>query len=293
MIERIDLKNFQCHEERSVRLGPGLNVFLGPTDAGKSAFLRALRWAFLNLPAGSEFVRHGTDKAGVRVKVDGRIIARVKGKTVNEYKLDGGSYKNLGQGGVPEPIRVLVNVGPENFQGQFDPTFWLGLSPGQVAKELNRIVNLDVMDESLADLSSRHRKAVTVREATESRLKEAETEAESLEWVEALEKRFRKWETDRADADKKYKQIGDLSALVASITTIEKQMKDYKVPDLTKAESLDRKATELRTKITDLKRHLVDTETWEGMLCETEKNVKDLEAELRKVKLCPTCKKPL
>lgn len=46
-IKKLVVDNFQSHEHTEVEFGPGLNVIVGPSDHGKSALVRALRWLFI------------------------------------------------------------------------------------------------------------------------------------------------------------------------------------------------------------------------------------------------------
>ena len=52
-IKKIIIDNFQSHEHTEIEFGPGLNVIVGPSDYGKSAVVRALRWVLYNEPRGA------------------------------------------------------------------------------------------------------------------------------------------------------------------------------------------------------------------------------------------------
>ncbi|MFR9297315.1 MAG: AAA family ATPase, partial [Aedoeadaptatus pacaensis] len=43
-IEKIILVNFQSHVYSELSLSRGVNVIVGPSDSGKTAIMRALRW---------------------------------------------------------------------------------------------------------------------------------------------------------------------------------------------------------------------------------------------------------
>lgn len=76
-VTRLLVENFQSHERSELRFGSGLNVIVGPSDNGKSALLRALRWALYNEPRGNEFVRAGARECRVTVTLsDGVTIVR-------------------------------------------------------------------------------------------------------------------------------------------------------------------------------------------------------------------------
>ena len=48
-IKKIELHNFQSHEYTEMEFDRGLNVILGNSDVGKTAILRAIKWALYNL----------------------------------------------------------------------------------------------------------------------------------------------------------------------------------------------------------------------------------------------------
>ena len=49
-VRRITLENFQSHKHTEMEFGPELNVIVGPSDSGKSAIIRALKWVMYNEP---------------------------------------------------------------------------------------------------------------------------------------------------------------------------------------------------------------------------------------------------
>lgn len=58
-IETVILKNFQSHKDTTVTLSPGLNIFVGETDQGKTSLAkRGIQWALFNEPNGNSFVRY-------------------------------------------------------------------------------------------------------------------------------------------------------------------------------------------------------------------------------------------
>ncbi len=111
--------------------------------------------------------------------------------------------------GVPSEVSHILNVDPLSFQRQHDAPFWFGDSAGDVSKQLNEIVDLSVMDTTLANLASMTRKARAEQGVIESRIKEATREKralrhvqeanEDLRAVEALEK---EWSQERFRASR-------------------------------------------------------------------------------------------
>jgi hypothetical protein len=158
MLESAVVKNFQKHRKLKIEFDPRVTTVVGSTEAGKSTFLRALLFAFYSRwkPA---YHRHGTADTSVKVKLDGKTIVRRKGKGVNSFTIDGKKLAAVGKGGVPEEVQRLLALAPANVQSQLDPPFWFTETPGAISKKLNRVVNLELIDETLARAAAGCRQA--------------------------------------------------------------------------------------------------------------------------------------
>lgn len=88
-IKKLIIDNFQSHEHTEIEFGPGLNVIVGPSDFGKSAVVRALRWVLYNEPRGNSFIRAGAKVCKVSIELDdGTVITRLRSTTgKNQYLL--------------------------------------------------------------------------------------------------------------------------------------------------------------------------------------------------------------
>lgn len=182
MLERLTIRDFQKHEKLAIDFDPSITTIVGPSDAGKSAVIRAIGWLATNRPSGTDYIRHGAEAARVSLAVDGKTIRRRRSGTANTYKLDDKEYKAFGHD-VPEPISKLLNIGDDNFQWQLDPPFWFTEGAPAVSRKLNAIIDLSVIDDVLANLAAQTRKAKTVVEVTEQRLADARAAAKGLAWV--------------------------------------------------------------------------------------------------------------
>ena len=58
---------------------------------------------------------------------------------------DGIEYKAI-KTDVPEDIDKIFNINSNNIQQQFDNIFWFSETAGEVGRNLNSIVNLDIID---------------------------------------------------------------------------------------------------------------------------------------------------
>ena len=202
MLEYASLSNFRRHETLKVQFSPQVTVLAGDSKSGKSTIIRALRWVALNRPAGDSVLRWGSDTAKVKLGVDGRTIARRRGPGNNTYKLDDAVYKAFGQD-VPGDVSSLLNVSPLfNFSGQHSSPFLFSLTPGEAARELNAVVNLDRIDEVLGNLSAEVRRANSAASTCQQRLEVAEARARAIDWVDFADVALRSVEEAEVELEK-------------------------------------------------------------------------------------------
>lgn len=178
MLRLLGLRNFQIHRKLSLKLDPGVTTIIGPTDGGKSAIIRALRWLALSQPRGDSFISDGAETATVSLDAGRHKVRRSKGGK-NVYRLDDQVFKAFGTK-VPEDILSLLNLSDLNFQSQFDSPFWFSKSPGEISKQLNKIVDLSVIDTTLKKLGEMTRKTQTKEQLIEERLSKARMERKKL-----------------------------------------------------------------------------------------------------------------
>ena len=185
MLKSLQILNFQAHSKLKVNFDPSVTVFVGPSDVGKSAVIRALRWLATDRPLGDTFIREGTDTCTMVLETDTDRIGRRKGGS-NVYRLNDSIFKAWGSSGPPDEIVKAVNLSAVNFQGQHDPPFWFCLSPGEVGKELNSIVDLSAIDDVLAAVASEKRASRSRGEVARERLRASEEYAKHHERVPSL-----------------------------------------------------------------------------------------------------------
>lgn len=193
LIQRVLIENFQSHARSELTFGPGLNAILGPSDNGKSAVLRAIRWALYSEPRGTEFVRFGARECRVTVTMsDGVEIVRelllnksgTSGR--NRYLLRRpGAEEQVFEGfgtevpleivkahGMPPIIldkdkRVMLNLG-----SQLESPFLLAETGSLRARAVGRLLGVHVVDAAdrgaQRDLKERKREAKGLQERVDS-----------------------------------------------------------------------------------------------------------------------------
>lgn len=190
-VSRLALENFQSHVRSELRFSPGLNVIVGPSDQGKTALIRALRWVLYNEPRGTEFVRAGSDFCRVTVEFDDGVqIVRERGPGVNRYLLreDGRErvFEAVGTGVPPEiaaahgmPFLKLDADRPVllNVALQLEAPFLLLESGSLRAKAIGQVTGVHVLDAAIRD--------VVAEEGRVAR-EEARLVREMEEWEEKL-----------------------------------------------------------------------------------------------------------
>jgi chromosome segregation ATPase len=194
MLEKIQIRGFGANEKLDVEFGPNVTTIVGKNFNGKSWMLRALRWVMLNKPAGDGYINWDCDEAKVRLSIDGRKVVRIRNRTsLNSFRLSGKSDAYVAFGNdVPRDIADVVNAsGRVNFQGQHDPPFWFCETAGEVSRQLNSIVNLEVIDSTLAALVSELRDTNTSIRLIEVSLEESITERDALTHVKDVDVELR------------------------------------------------------------------------------------------------------
>lgn len=161
-IAQLIIENIQSHKKTVMNFGPGLNVITGPTDEGKSAIVRALKWLLNNdAPRGDSLFRTGeTEHRVTAVFSDGVTVTREKTPSKNRYILiDSQGEEHIFEGfrySVPEEILKATGMRPLaldedtvlnlNIASQFEPPFLLSQPATVRAKAIGRLLGVHVVD---------------------------------------------------------------------------------------------------------------------------------------------------
>jgi DNA repair ATPase RecN len=200
MIEGLELRNFQSHKNTEIVFTEGLNVIIGSSDSGKSSVLRAFGLVVKNKPSGEGMISHWVKEDGkvkgemeIGLVVDGKKVVRRRSSVKNEYELDGEIYKGMGSD-VPRPVADLMNLDDVNIQEQHDSVFLLSDSAGEIAKKLNRVVNLDKMDIAISNIEKWRRRKVADKKLRQERLDGLEVQISELLWIGKAEEEINEYE---------------------------------------------------------------------------------------------------
>ena len=152
MINFLEIINIQSHEYSLLKFHKGVNIIKGRSHSGKSTIIRTLRWILENKPQGFHFKSHFSkpkDSSEGSIEFDNEdFVSRVRDNKFNGYKLS--SVEDPLEAlrtDVPDEVKAITQMNNINLQSQGDKYFMLQETPGTVAKELNKIVGLDIIDE--------------------------------------------------------------------------------------------------------------------------------------------------
>ena len=214
MLKRLRIKNFQGHKSFKLKFDPHVTTIVGPSDIGKSAILRAIMWAVLNKPRGASFLHTGADEVSVTLKLKDHKITRTRGKT-NTYHLNGHKFAAFGHD-VPTEISNVLKLNENiNFQDQhLGGSFWFKLSPGEVSRQLNQIVDLSVIDTTLAHIAGEIRKSRMERGIVEGRLEEARKDRGKLRSAKKADRALKAIEELDAHSTKLRRRCASLKRLL-------------------------------------------------------------------------------
>lgn len=327
MIRSITLKNFQLHESRTFDLRPGLNVFTGASDKGKSAIIRALLW--LCLHGNQNYTKHGKTECSVAAETADGTVSRFRGKR-NGYTVNGEDYVAVG---VNQPVTVkqVLSLSDINFQQQHDSPFLLSLTPGQTAKEVNKIVDLSVIDSCVAWCKKTLAKETTILRSVETEIAGLMEKQASLSWVPAAQESWATVTKLREAANRtteRITKIEDISRNIREINTtgrnantVAKALQEFlgSIPEIrddrelatvilmykessVKIEELDSLVTafsvfpDMLQKIRDGEIRYMDIANAISEILESRKNLEKAESELDRLQkelgFCPVCEKP-
>lgn len=224
MFKNISIKNFQSHKKTSINFSEGVNAITGQSDSGKSAIIRALIWLITNRPTGEYYKRWGTkskENVSVELSTDKNLVCLSRSFGKNEYKVDETTFSAI-KTDVPEEVSDALNISEYNIQTQHQRYFLIQDSPGEIARKLNELVGLDVIDSSFKYLNGKIREVTAnisrlkvERNDLEIKLEEFNNLYEVQKLITSIEKKHSKTEEIEAS-------LSLIKKIVVSLDEIEK-----------------------------------------------------------------------
>jgi len=236
-IKSVRIQNFQNHQDTFFELKPGLNIFTGSSDNGKSAISRSLHLAFLDYFRKYD-VREGQKNAKVTITFNnGDWYSRTKGDTNEiEYQREGQQVVKHSRfsKSIPQDVTEFLGYIPKTLSGalplanQEEKFFLITLSDEALPKEISRLLGIDDLEEAASLLGSEVNKiSVDVKRVSG----EIESLKEKLEPYEDLDEKIKnlnKFKTMIAEYEALEKEISEINDLCAEYQKIGKQYTDCK-----------------------------------------------------------------
>lgn len=280
MIERIIIQNFQSHKKTVIKPEKGVNVFVGLSDSGKSSIFRALFWLLTNKPSGEAFKSHWGGETLVEILFDdGIAVGRVKGKE-NIYYIETEDsvqeFKAMKQSEVPEEVLAVLNMNDLNMQSQFDPHFLISSSAGEVAKILNRVVQLTDIDVALGNVKKLVSETNKEIYSTEQHIKTLDEQLKLFVGLAEREKDVKAYERLEERQKQNTEQIETLEGLLQQI-----EGKESKLKEITSFCSCEQEVNKINKHVGVFK----NVETKAEQLFKTIKQIEDIEIEIRSLNM--------
>lgn len=280
-----------------IEFDPQITTIVGDNESGKTTIVRALRWITHNRPSGIGFHTIGKIKTRVRINIDDHFVIRTKSKTRNTYQLDGKLFKAFGQS-VPDQIGSFLKIEDLNFQLQNDPMFWIFNSPGQVAKELNKIIDLSQIDSSLAFVSSGLRNAKVKTGIIRERISTSKLKKEELKWTVDASKDLREIQDTKNLTLEAAQHASALASIIdqhdihnSKLKAVGSKLREAKsiLSTASKMERISKQIEELETILRSIKLLRIEAEIKQQQAEELEDN---LHSKMEGT-ICPICQRKM
>ena len=201
MLKQLRIKNFQSHQNTKIDFCPGVNGVIGLSQAGKTSILRAFKLLRQNRPLGRRFHNKYTkaSKTSVHAMFSNNIIASIhKSKKETKYKLknisgEKISFSKVGKA-VPDLISQNINLSKINVQSQLDSPFMVISSPGEIAREINKITDSEMVDSWTSALNKEISKLKIKNEIQKDRLRKNIKEKNKYKNLKNADKIISRWE---------------------------------------------------------------------------------------------------
>ena len=228
-LKTIEMSNVLCYEKAEVELSDSLTILTGNSDAGKSVVVRAALQACRNEPSGVSLLRHGV-KRGVNSEVvitgendgDEFSIKRTRGRSTNEYEVNGEVLRAIGTGS-PAEVDNLLNLSPNAIQTQWEGHFLLSATDGAIARTIGSAIGLSDIDKMfgyIRRIKSENDAKVRVAENTEAQESQALAKYDGIAEVGEVVAELAKLDSKVQDMNNIILAAGSAKAILASMPDV-------------------------------------------------------------------------
>jgi DNA repair protein SbcC/Rad50 len=226
MFDTILIENFQSWKFCELDLSPGVNLIVGDSGAGKSAIIRALELISTNRPLGLSFVNWSKPKniTAVQIVKNDIPVAIIKGKSLNEYVLDGVTLKETLNRDPPKEVQDFLNLGRLNMHFQHENFFLFNDTPGKVGEFINETVGWDLISKSLKEAESWTKTIQAKKINTESQIHKLEKQIKDLDWSIEASKEIDSIEVSSNRLEQRYQMADKLDKYISKYEAIEQKI---------------------------------------------------------------------
>lgn len=265
-IKKVVLENFQSHKYTELEFDERLNVIVGPSDQGKSAIIRGIKWALFNEPSGNFFIREGENDCSVTIVFnDNTKIKRYKSKSKNLYYLYNSENKEQifeGFGtNVPKEIIEATNIrkvyldGKQtnsiNISDQLEGPFLLSEKTATRANSIGRLVGVHIVDDAVGDTLKDIRNLNLSKRNLTEQLNKLEENLKEYDYLEQLQKKVKRLEEIKIKIKESQEKVGKLKNTKIKYVDTEKQISNTKklIGELNSVDVVENIANDLNVKV--------------------------------------------
>jgi exonuclease SbcC len=202
IITKVKIENFQSHENTIIDFDSGLNIITGPSDNGKSAIIRAVKWVLFNEPRGTEFIRQGTTTAKVTLEMDnGNTIIRERSSSKNRFTVlypekEAVTFEGFGNE-IPQEVVDAHGITKAyldsslsssiNIAEQLEGPFLLSETGSVRAKAIGRLIGLHIIDRAIKNSNVDLRRENQSKDRVSNELKEVDSTLKEYEYLKEVE----------------------------------------------------------------------------------------------------------
>lgn len=201
-IKKVILENFQSHKYTEMEFDKYLNVIVGPSDHGKTAIIRGIKWALFNEPTGDYFIREGESECSVTLIFSNNTkIKRYRNKSKNYYYIydsDGNEIVLEGFGTkVPQEVvekttikKILLDSNISNsinIGEQLEGPFLLSETTSTRANAIGRLVGVHIIDDALRDTLKDINRLKVEKKNYEETLKKLKEDLKEYDYLDKLQ----------------------------------------------------------------------------------------------------------
>lgn len=304
-MKKLTVENFQSHEQSELEFSPGLNVIVGPSDYGKSALVRALRWLFYNEPRGAEFIRVGANHCRVTVELDdGTRISRTRARSGrNRYLLQRpGEEEQVFEGfGSEVPAEIVEASGIRkvfiddrhkvelNFGGQLEGPFLLAENAAVRAKVIGQLGGVHIIDTAQKSVSSDLRRMRSEENQLAQEIEKVTEALQAYDHLPQLEEKISRLEETILKLEELEKKLSVLSELELQWKYQESELKKLQIllEQLADVEEIEKLTGQLEASLSRFR----ELQQLAVELAEVENRLKQAELVLRETEQVSTAEK--